>query len=229
MPPGPRHPPQRLGRQLTVVGLLLVGAAVLASSDALFTRLNGLIVDAEPFMLRHRLEGAVVFAVLAAISAFMAFFSSTLLVPIAVHAWGEPATMALLWSGWIAGGSIAYGIGRTLGRSVARSLAGGKRLAYYEARIGRGAPFGLVVLLHLALQSEIPGLLLGLLRYPFRRFLLALGLAEIPYAVGVVYGSRFFLQREIGLLLLGSVIAIALTAWAFHALHRSIDGPDPGG
>jgi len=64
---------------------------------------------------------------------------------------------------------------------------------------------------------------LGLLRYPFQRFLLALGLAEIPYALGVVYGSRFFLDRKVGLLLVASTVAIALAAWAIHRLHRSID------
>ena len=221
--PNPRH---RLRKRLTVLGLLVVVVAVLASSDPLFAWMNRLIVDAEPFLLRHSFAGAIVFAGLAAVSAFLAFFSSTLLVPIAVHAWGEVATIALLWGGWMVGGSVAYGIGRSLGRPVARSLAGEDRLGYYEARIGRGAPFGLILLLHLALQSEIPALVLGLLRYPFRRFIMALALAEIPYALGVVYGSRFFLERQIGLLLLASAVAIALAAWAVHRLHRSLDAPD---
>jgi len=152
MPARRPHPRQSLRRRLTALGILMIVAAALASSDPLFDWMNGLIVAAEPFLSSHRWAGAAIFAGLAAISAFMPFFSSALLVPVAVHAWGEIATTALLWGGRMVGGSVAYGIGRALGRPVARSLAGAERLGYYEARIGRGAPFGLILLLHFALQ-----------------------------------------------------------------------------
>jgi uncharacterized membrane protein YdjX (TVP38/TMEM64 family) len=204
----------------------VAAAALVASSDPLFAWLHGIVLELEPLMVRHRVAGAAIFAGLAAISAFMAFFSSTVLVPVAVHAWGAPLTMALLWGGWIVGGILGYGAGRWLGRPLAESLAGPERLQYYESRLGNRAPFVLILLLHLALQSEIPALLLGLLRYRFERFLLALALAEIPYAVGAVYLGRFFLERQTGLLLAAAAGAIAAAAWAFHTLHRALEADD---
>ncbi len=217
------HPLRRSWRRLVALGLLVCVAVLFVSSDPLFGWLNGIVLSLEPWMLRHRIAGAVVFAALASISAFLAFFSSTILVPIAVHAWGAPHTVALLWAGWIVGGSVAYGAGRWLGRPMARSVAGPERLAYYESRLGQRAPFTLILLLHLTLQSEIPGLVLGMLRYRFERFILALGLAEIPYALGVVYASQFFLERRTGPLLVAAAAAVAAAAWAAHALHRRLE------
>lgn len=204
----------------------MAAAALVASSDPLFAWMYGTVLELEPLMLRHPVAGAAVFAGLAAVSAFMAFFSSTVLVPVAVHAWGAPSTVALLWGGWIIGGTLGYGAGRWLGRPLAEFLAGPERLRYYESRLGSRAPFALILLLHLALQSEVPSLLLGVLRYRFERFLLALALAEIPYAVGAVYLGRFFLERKTGLLLAAAVAVIAAAAWAFHTLHRALEADD---
>jgi uncharacterized membrane protein YdjX (TVP38/TMEM64 family) len=221
-----RHSLRRLWRRLAALGLLVGAAALVASSDPLFAWLNAIVLHLEPWMLRHRVAGAILFAGLASISAFLAFFSSTILVPIAVHAWGAPLTATLLWTGWMLGGSVAYVAGRWLGRPLASRLMGPERLAYYELRLGQRAPFALILLLHLALQSEIPGLVLGTLRYRFERFLLALGLAEIPYALGVVYASRFFLERQTGPLLVAAAAAIAAAAWAGHTLHRTLETDD---
>jgi uncharacterized membrane protein YdjX (TVP38/TMEM64 family) len=221
-----RHSLRRSWRRLAVLGILVGAAALAASSDPLFAWLNSIILSLEPWMLRHQVAGAVLFAGLASISAFMAFFSSTILVPFAVHAWGAPLTVTLLWTGWMVGGTVAYLAGRSLGRPLARRLAGPERLAYYESRLGRRAPFALILLLHLALQSEIPGLVLGTLRYRFGLFLLALGLAETPYAVGVVYASRFFLERQTVPLIVAALAAIAAAAWAVHTLHRRLESDD---
>jgi uncharacterized membrane protein YdjX (TVP38/TMEM64 family) len=221
------RPHRRLRHRLTLLGLLIGLAAIVASSDALFLWFDGMVTALEPVMLRHPVTGAIIFAALASISAFMAFFSSTILVPVAVHAWGAPVTIGLLWGGWIVGGAVAYGLGRWVGRPVARSLAGAERLAYYEARLTDRAPFTLILLLHLALQSEIPGLVLGVLRYRFERFLLALGLAELPYAVGVVYLGRFFLERQTGLLVAVAAGLVAAAAWVFHLLHQTLERGDP--
>jgi hypothetical protein len=44
--------------------------------------------------------GAVVFVLLSAVSAMLAFFSSALLVPAAVFAWGNTLAVGLLWLGY---------------------------------------------------------------------------------------------------------------------------------
>lgn len=210
---------RRIGTVLVVVAL----AVVLMSSDRLWSLFEGAMVAVEPVMTEHRLAGMAAFAALAAVSAFLAFFSSTVLVPAAIHAWGATATVGLLWAGWVMGGAVAYAIGRWVGRPAARYVAGAERLAHFEERVTPRASFSLVVLLHLALQSEIPGIVLGLLRYRFSRFLMALALAEIPYAVGTIYLGRFFVDRRTLPLLGGALLAVLAATWAFRTLHRALD------
>jgi uncharacterized membrane protein YdjX (TVP38/TMEM64 family) len=200
--------------------LLCAALALIASSDTLYDRLLRWIAAAAALMTERPLLGAVLFVLLAALSAMLAFFSSAVLVPVVVYTWGKALCMLALWTGWTLGGVAAYGIGRSLGRPVVKSLLSAATLARYEARISRHTPWGLVLLFQLALPSEVPGYLLGLARYPFRKYLAGLMLAELPYAVGTVYLSESFLDRRL-LLLLGVGAAIALfMALAFHALHR---------
>jgi uncharacterized membrane protein YdjX (TVP38/TMEM64 family) len=222
---GTRLPPpaHRLQQRLIVLAVL-VGVAVLAvTSDQLYELMVGLVQDLEPLAHEYPVASRVVFAGLAAVSALLTFFSSTVLVPLAVQAWGRQETLALLWFGWVIGGAGAYAVGHWLGRPLARRLAGAERLEFYSARLGSKAPFGVVLLFHLALQSEIPGLVLGTLGYRFPLFLLALGLAEVPYAVGTVYLGSFVLERRTGLLLLGGALAAGAAVWAIRAMGRALE------
>ena len=53
------------------------------------------------------------------------------------------------------------------------------------------------------MSSEIRGYLLGIMRYLFLLYLLALAITELPYVIGVVYVGDHFLQGEsLGILLL---------------------------
>ena len=213
----------RRARHRLLLLALLLGVALLAvSSERLHGLLIQVVVDLEPLVARHPVAGAIAFAALAALSALLAFFSSTLLLPVAVHAWGEGPTAVLLWVGWMVGGMGAYAAGRWLGQPLVRRLAGEERLSFYQARLGRETPFGVVLLLHLALQSEIPGLVLGTVGYRFRLFLVALGLAELPYAVGAVYLGSFVLERRTLPLLAGGLLAAGAAFWAVRALNRAL-------
>ena len=51
--------------------------------------------------------GAVLFVVMSAAAAMLAFFSTAVLVPVAVVTWGQTGTFVLLWVGWILGGVCA--------------------------------------------------------------------------------------------------------------------------
>jgi uncharacterized membrane protein YdjX (TVP38/TMEM64 family) len=202
---------------------VLLGIALLAAtSDFIYQAMFAAVVWLEPYATSHRAAGMLVFAGLAAVSALLAFFSSTVLVPVAVHAWGEPVTAVLLWSGWMVGGIGAYAAGKWLGRPLVRSLAGADKLEFYQAKLGRSTPFGVVLLFHLALQSEVPALVLGTLGYRFRLFVLALGLAELPYAVGTIYLGSFLLERRTLPLVLGGVVAVVAAVWAVRAFNRAL-------
>ncbi|MGH9458899.1 MAG: TVP38/TMEM64 family protein [Thermoanaerobaculia bacterium] len=209
-------------KRLLVLTALLALAAWIAASDAPREALTALVETAEEIVRRRPEWGMVAFVVLAAFSAILAFFSSAVIVPVGVKAWGEGITFLLLWSGWLLGGMLTYGIGRWLGRPVVRLLVSEERVAFYETRLSRRARFPLILLFQIALPSEIPGYVLGTLRYSFPRFLLALAIAELPFAAGAIYLGWTFLRGSYILLLVAGFVGIALSAWALHAFHERI-------
>lgn len=202
--------------------ILCAGLALLASSDDLYGALVRILNAAAKLIEERPIAGAVFFVVLSGLSAMLAFVSSSVLVPVALYAWGKVACMLLLWAGWTLGGVATYAIGRYLGRPVVVSLLPAGTLERYESRIPERPPFGLLFLLQLAMPSEIPGYLLGLLRLSFWRYLAALVLAEAPYAVGTVYLGSSFLDRRLPLLIgLGAAGAL-LMALSLRALQRRL-------
>lgn len=205
-----------------VLVLFCAALAFVASSDTLHAWLLRAIAVAGQTMTERPLLGAVLFIVFSAVSAMLAFFSSAILVPVAVYSWGRTLCAIALWVGWTLGGMATYGIGRSLGRRVVESMLSSENLARYEDRISKRASFGFVLLFQMALPSEVPGYLLGLARYPFWKYLVSLMLAELPYAVGTVYLGESFLNRK-GAVLVGVGAAGALMmAIAFRALQRRL-------
>jgi uncharacterized membrane protein YdjX (TVP38/TMEM64 family) len=172
------------------------------------------LAAAEPFIREHPRLGKGVFVLLAAVSALLAFFSSALLVPVAVYAWGPVTCLLLLWAGWLTGGVIAYGIGRILGRAVVHALVPAATLARYESWFRTGAGFVPVLLLQLAIPSDVACYLFGMVRCRIRIFLPAVAIAEIPDALGAVYLGASFLQRNLLPLVALAVAGVALSLLA---------------
>jgi uncharacterized membrane protein YdjX (TVP38/TMEM64 family) len=150
------------------------------------------------------------------------------IVPAAVFTWGTSSSIALLWIGWICGGVITYTVGKHLGRPAVSWLLGGDTFERMDRRVPRDAPFWLVLLMQLALPSEMTGYVLGMVRYPFVRYLAALGIAELPYTLATVYlGSSFVERRAVVVLIAGIAIAF-LSLGAFHFLRRAMRTTDAG-
>lgn len=210
--------------------VLALGCGVLAAltwSDALHPALIDVLEAIEELIARSPITGASLFVVFAAFSAMLAFVSIAFAIPVAVFTWGEPLSMLLVWIGWILGGTCSYGTGRFLGRAVIRWLMADAVLQRLENRVHQGSPFGLVILFQLALPSEIPGYLLGLVRYSFPKYLLALGLAELPYAAATVYLGVTFVERRGGMLLGVGVAIMSLSVAALYVLKRKFAGLGP--
>jgi uncharacterized membrane protein YdjX (TVP38/TMEM64 family) len=211
-------------RRVAVLLILCVVLAWLASSSTLHDALIGVLVATEELIRAHPLLGASVFIAIAAVSAMFTFASIAILVPAAVFAWGTVPTIAALWLGWILGGIGTYAIGRHLGRPAVRWLISGDSLQRLEYRIPAGAPFPLILLLQMALPSEIVGYVLGLARYPFSRYAAALALAELPYTLATVYlGNGFIEGRGSVILGVGATIA-ALSLLTLHLWRTTIEG-----
>ena len=171
--------------------------------------------------------GLALFALLSAISAIAFFFSSAVLVPVATHTWGRPATILLLWASWLVGAVVSYLIGRHPGRRLAKWLVPERRLDRYERAISSRSNFRLVLLFQLAVPSEVPGYVLGAVRYHFGKYLAARAVAEAPFAVGAVLLGDTFVNRQYGLLAAVAATGLLISAVALYLLHKRASCLDP--
>ena len=206
-------------RTILLLLVVAVGIATMAKMKGralvadVLTVAGGLIAD-------HPYWGVSLFVVLAAISAMLAFFSSAVMIPVAIHTWGGPATLAFLWLGWLLGGLASYAIGRVLGEDVVHYFVRSARLDVYRRRLSESATFPRVLLFHLAVPSELPGYVLGLLRYPFWRYVAVLAIAEVPFAIGAVYLGRSFVKGNVVAFMAAGGLGIAASAAALRLYGR---------
>ena len=194
--------------------LLVLAHPVHAWLLSLFDRAGGLIGERDEL-------GMVVFVLLAAVSAMVAFLSSAVLVPVAIQAWGPGVCFVLLWIGWFAGGLAGYAIGRFFGRPAVELLVRSQTLERYESWTRSGKTLIPMLMVQLAIPSDLASYLFGLVRCRFMIFALALALAEVPYALGAVYLGTSFLERRVLPLALLGIAGVLLSAWAVYRLHDS--------
>lgn len=205
-------------RALLILGLC-IAAALLLTVDSVYAGMQRLLEAAEPVIAAHPVAGALLFVALAAVSAVLAFFSSALLVPAALYAWGPWLTGALLWVGWWLGGLFAYTVGSMLRGAGGGSAGLPARVAEHLPKAGQPLHFSLVLMWQLVLPSEIPGYICGWLGIPRRTYLAAVAVAELPYAVGAVLLGESVVERHTGWLLLLGVLAALLAYVLVRALH----------
>lgn len=198
-----------------VLVLFVAGLIALGRSETLHRELIGVLDAAKAVIAAHPVGGAALFLLLSALSAMLGFVSSAVLVPAAVYTWGPALTMVMLWLGWTLGGVFAYTLAYAFGRPLLSWILGPKKLRHYQHFLAKRPTFMSVLLFQLALPSEIPGYLLGLARYPMLKYLAALMIAELPYAVGTVMLGQGFVERDTATLVAVCVIgAVALVVLA---------------
>ena len=207
-------------RRAAFLALLCVALAAITASRELHAALIEVVAASKDVIVLYPVPGALLFVLLAAVTAMFAFVSIAIVVPVAVSVWGTPISILLLWLGWILGGATAYGIARYLGRPVVQWLTTEAALSRVERRIRPDTPFHLILLLQLGLPSELPGYVLGLAKYPFGKFMLALALAELPYTIATVYLGAGFVSGRGGLVLAIGLSIAMLSVGAFYLLRR---------
>ncbi|HEX2835074.1 MAG TPA: VTT domain-containing protein [Thermoanaerobaculia bacterium] len=188
----------------------------MAATGPLHRAILSVIATAEPVIQQHPVAGAAVFVLLSAISAIVFFFSTAVITPVAVEAFGPLVALVLLWLGWIIGGIAAFGIGKRFGHRVVSWFVDPVKIHGYERRAKRLVSFRHVLLFQLAVPSEIPGYVLGLAGCRFRTFVIAMALGELPFAVGAVYLGESFLDRNYALLLAIGITGIAFSWMMFR-------------
>jgi len=212
-----------LQRHIVIVGTFIVVAGLVAASDTLHDRTAEIIVWMEAAISQAPILGMAVFVLLSMFSAMVAFFSSAVFAPIAIYAWGKTGTFLLLWLGWFLGGILSFCIGRFLGRAVAGRIVDEKKIEGWERELGTRARFVHILLFQAAVPSEIPGYVLGILRYSFPLYLLALSVTELPYAVATVYLGESFLEGEGAVFILLGFAVIALSMFLFQWIRKILD------
>jgi uncharacterized membrane protein YdjX (TVP38/TMEM64 family) len=222
--------PLRGPRRAAVLLALLVLAVALLAARPAHDWLLDRFADAELVIRQQPITGLVVFVLLTAISAMLAFVSSAVLIPVAIYVWGPTLCFVLLWLGWFLGGLAAYAIGRYLGRPFVRRLVRPDALERQErwARSG-GRSLVAILLIQLAIPSDLAGYVFGLIRCPLGSFVVALAVVEIPYALGAVFLGMSFVERRLVPLVILGVAGALLSVAAFRVYHRHLDAPGAGG
>ena len=64
--------------------------------------------------------------------------------------------------------------------------------------------------------------MLGAARYDFRKYIAALAIAELPYAIGAIYLSESFIGRKYLMLAALGAAAILVSMVAFHLFRRHV-------
>jgi uncharacterized membrane protein YdjX (TVP38/TMEM64 family) len=103
---------------------------------------------------------------------------------------------------------------------LAKWLIRPKEVAQYEKKITASANFPLVLLFQMAVPSEVPGYVLGALRYHFGKYLGARAIAEIPFAIAAVYLGDTFVRRQYIPMIAIAVSGVLFSALAFYLLQR---------
>ncbi len=163
-----------------------------------------------------------IFLLLTVFSMMFLFFSNFWLVPVAVSVWGSLMTTALLLAGWLLGAIFSYLLGRYAGYPILKYFIPTRKLDYFHNLFSESSSFLLVFLLRFTLPSEIPGYILGALRFNFPKYLLITMLAEIPYAFVAVYAIAAILNKDP--VVLSSIVFVWLLAVILLArlLHKKL-------
>lgn len=166
--------------------------------------------------------GAVLFFLLSMLSATLNFTTSAILVPPANLAWGRTITFLLLWSGYLAGAVMAYGIGR-LARPLVYKMGYKHKLEEYKEFANTKMKFWTVLLICIAAQSELSGYLFGGLHYSFGKYMLAMVIVEALYAWLIVVAGQGLVNASPTSMLLSiaGFFAVAFTAgWLVRRMKR---------
>ncbi len=215
-----RLPPRDLKALRALALLVLLVASVALASYGLRHEIVDAVVWTGETIREAPVWGAVVFFFASASSVLLLFISSVLLVPSAILAWGKWPTFLILAAGWVCGWVATYAIGRFFrDRAFVERTLGTQPIARSVFISGK-LPFSLVLIVISSLPAEFVGYALGALRYPFRSFLLALALVEIPFAFLIVFIGESFFFDNVGLLGGLLLLLLAILLWELKNARR---------
>ena len=182
---------------LKIISVIVILIAIFWSSTTVENYVQSIIGSLANYMDGGSWMSVIIFVALAVLSVMLVSFSSIWLVPVAMTLWGNLPTLVMLLLSWILGGIFSYLIGKYMGYPIVRKIVSEEKINNYSGIFSQAREsFSLIILSRFVLPSEIPGYLLGIVRYPFFKYLLATALSEIPYAFVVVYFIEAILRKN---------------------------------
>jgi uncharacterized membrane protein YdjX (TVP38/TMEM64 family) len=151
--------------------------------------------------------------------------------------YGFGVAFGITWLGVVLGAAACFGLARRLGRPFVERFVRAERLEALDARVGgRGlaATFAVVLALRLFAFTSFDVLSYGcgLLRFPFRWFLLATVLGAVPKVGAFTYAGAGLGERPAwldGVMLVGMVSGLLVLPWLVRlgrqaATARQVEG-----
>lgn len=208
-----------MNKKKLIIFFLIVGVVlVFWSSTFLQDYFQSATIYLENYGNSHQVLSILVFIGLTALSAMLMSFSSIWLVPVAVLIWSNSLTIFFLILSWLIGATISYLIGRYGGYPIVHKLISNKKILYYEKLIKNKLGFWIIFLFRLTLPSEIPGYVLGIVKYNFPKYLLITFLAELPYAIYSVYAFESIIEKDTNTFIVTAIIWFA-SVWLLAYLY----------
>lgn len=185
--------------------VIFVSSLLLQDSFAVVQEALGRYAD------QHSFLAPFMFVAFAALSVMLGPFTSAPLVSFAVALWGTLLTFVLLVIGWLLGNSLAYWIGHSIGYPLVRRIVSKEKLRKWTTFLSDKVGTRLLFLFRLATPSEV-GYVFGILRYRFFHYLIISLLAELPFALLIVFAGEAVLGNRwellVGLMVAGFTLIL---------------------
>ncbi|MEK7066899.1 MAG: VTT domain-containing protein [Patescibacteria group bacterium] len=209
-------------RYIGIFLIIAVSALIFWYSLSLQQYFLVIILWLENYIRERQFLGVLIFIGLAAISSMLSPFSSVPLVPAAAMLWGNIFASLLLIAGWLVGHTLTYAIGRYTGYPIAKRLIPFAKIEEYRKHFSSRSEFILVLLFRLSMPAEIPGYVLGIIRYNFGKYFLATLISELPFGFLVVYGSEALIMKKTIIFFVLTASGIATMSAMFYLFTKKI-------
>ncbi|WP_034385043.1 TVP38/TMEM64 family protein [Deinococcus sp. YIM 77859] len=201
--------------------VLLAGPLLLPEVRDFVQRAYLALVSRDPAVTRAFVDGLGWAGPLAILLGFVlqAVFPvlpALVMTAVTARAYGPVEGFFLVYLGTLLGAAAGYGLGRALGDTLVRMLAGERaRSAAQAFALRYGVSGVLLVRLMPVLSADVLNLVAGAARMPFRAFLLATGAGALPVTALVVWlsGSMRRLAWGLGLLSAGVALGVGVRWW----------------
>lgn len=209
-------------RHLLIFSSLLLIAFIFWSFFSLQRAFLDVALKLEEYISNQEALGIIIFVGLAALSAMLSPFSSVPLVPVAAMIWGNILTSLLLLLGWLIGEIFSYLIGEYAAHPLLKRITPFEKIQEYRQYFSAKSEFLIVLLFRLSMPAEVPGYVLGAIKYNFGKYLLATFIAEFPFAFITVYVSETLISKKPIAFLLAVTANVAYMGIMFYMFRKRI-------